>query len=140
MWDNEKKSQVVMKSAAVLTCLRVVPAPDAFRPPYAGTDKPIYQEKDIKWNLLPKLQTPVGAEVPSWTQFERYFERPWIDHLMSWEQQELVPNENGPNYGREHARLVSIASLMVMLPVLVVFIAFQRYFIEGFNFSGLAGR
>jgi multiple sugar transport system permease protein len=32
------------------------------------------------------------------------------------------------------------ASLMVMLPVLVVFIAFQRYFIEGFNFSGLAGR
>lgn len=32
------------------------------------------------------------------------------------------------------------ASLMVMLPVLIVFIAFQRYFIEGFNFSGLAGR
>jgi multiple sugar transport system permease protein len=32
------------------------------------------------------------------------------------------------------------ASLMVMLPVLIVFILFQRYFIEGFNFSGLAGR
>ena len=117
MWENEKKSQVVMKAAAVLTCLSEVPPGDAFRPPYVGTEKPIFQAKNIKWNLLPKLQSPAGAEVPSWHEFERYFQRPWLDHLMSWEQQELVPNENGPNYGREHARLVSIASLMVMLDV-----------------------
>lgn len=115
MWDNEKKSQNVMKSAAVLTCLREVPPTDAFRPPYAGTEKPIFLARNIQWEQLPKLK-PVGV-VPSWEEFERYFQRPWIDHLMSWEQQELVPNENGPNYGREHARLVSIASLMVMLDV-----------------------
>jgi hypothetical protein len=36
---------------------------------------------------------------------------------MSWSQQQLVPNENGPNYGREHARIISIASLMVSLDV-----------------------
>ncbi|HET9277712.1 MAG TPA: hypothetical protein VFN95_05985, partial [Flavitalea sp.] len=117
MWDNEKKSQVVMKAAAVLTCLKEIPPADAFRPPYVGTQKPIFQAKDIQWNLLPKLQAPAGAEVPSWPEFERYFQRPWLDHLMSWEQQELVPNENGPNYGREHARLVSMAGLMVMLDV-----------------------
>lgn len=117
MWDNEKKSQVVMRAAAVLTCLSEVPPADAFRPPYTGTDKPIFQAKDINWNLLPKLSAPAAVKVPSWVEFERYFQRPWIDHLMSWEQQELVPNENGPNYGREHARLVSIASLMVMLDV-----------------------
>ena len=115
MWDNEKKSQTVMKAAAVLTCLSAVPPADAFRPPYAGTEKPLYTAKNIQWNLLPKLTAP--TEVPSWIDFERYFQRPWIDHLMSWEQQELVPNENGPNYGREHARLVSIASLMLMLDV-----------------------
>jgi hypothetical protein len=34
---------------------------------------------------------------------------------MSWSQQQLVPNDNGPNYGGEHARIVSIASLMVSL-------------------------
>ncbi len=115
MWDNEKKSQTVMKAAAVLTCLNAVPPADAFRPPYAGTEKSLYTAKNIQWNILPKLTAP--EDVPSWSDFERYFQRPWIDHLMSWEQQELVPNENGPNYGREHARLVSIASLMLMLDV-----------------------
>jgi hypothetical protein len=115
MWENEKKSQNVMKAAAVLTCLKEVPPNDAFRPSYAGSEKSLFLARDIKWEVLPKLKA-VG-EVPSWEEIERYFQRPWIDHLMSWEQQELVPNENGPNYGREHARLVSIASLMVLLNV-----------------------
>lgn len=115
MWPSEKKSEVVLKTAAVLTSLDKVPPKDAFRPPYAGTEKPIFQAKDINWNKLPRLE-PTG-EVPSWQQFERYFQRPWIDHLMSWEQQQLVPNENGPNYGREHARVVSLASVMLLLDV-----------------------
>jgi hypothetical protein len=113
MWEAEKKSQVVMKAAAVLTCLDREPPADAFRPPYAGTEKPLFRAKDIQWELLPRLQ-PAG-EVPSWEAFERYFQRPWIDHILSWSQQELVPNENQPPYGREYARLVSMASLMVLL-------------------------
>ena len=115
MWDAEKKSEVVLKTAAVLTCLQEAPPADAFRPPYAGTDKPIFLARNVQWQRLPALK-PAG-ETPSWQEFERYFQRPWIDHLMSWEQQQLVPNENGPNYGREHARIVSIASLMVLLDV-----------------------
>jgi hypothetical protein len=115
MWDAEKKSQTVMKAAAVLTCLSAVPARDAFRPPYAGVAKPIFLGRNIQWTVLPALK-PVG-EVPSWEEFERYFQRPWIDHILSWTQQELVPNENQPSYGREYARLVSMASLMVMLDV-----------------------
>ena len=115
MWPGEKKSEVVLKTAAVLTSLEKVPPKDAFRPPYAGTEKHIFQAKDIRWEKLPRLE-PAG-EVPSWQQFERYFQRPWIDHLMSWEQQQLVPNENGPNYGREHARIVSLASTMLLLDV-----------------------
>lgn len=115
MWDNEKTVRVTLKSASVLTCLREIPPADAFRPPFAGTIKPIFRAKDIEWNLLPALKQ--AGPVPSWVEFEGYFSRCWIDHLMSWEQQELVPYENMPNYGREHARLVSIASLMVMLDV-----------------------
>lgn len=115
MWDNEKKVRVTLKAAAVLTCLGKVPPSDAFRPPFAGTSKPIFRAGSIKWNILPKL-SPAG-EVPSWEEFEGYFSRCWPDHLISWEQQELVPNENMPNYGREHARIVSIASVMLMLDV-----------------------
>ena len=112
---NEHQAQIVLKTAAVLTCLNEVPPTDAFRPPYTGTDKFIVQARNIKWELLPKLKA-VG-KAPSWKQFERYFQRPWLDHLKSWSQQELVPNENQPNYGREYSRLVSMASLMLCLDV-----------------------
>ena len=115
MWEEEKQVRVTLKTAAILTCLKKVPPADAFRPPFTGHDKPIFRAKDIQWELLPKLK-PAG-DVPSWEEFENYFSRCWIDHLMSWEQQELVPNENMPNYGREHARLISIASLMLSLDV-----------------------
>ena len=115
MWSKEKKSQCALKAAAVLTCLPAAPPADAFRPPYAGSEKPIYRAKDLKWELLLKLQ-PAG-EVPSWEDFERYFQRPWLDHLSSWAQQELNPTENQPNYGREHARLESMAGLMLHLDV-----------------------
>lgn len=115
MWPEEQQSENVMRTAAVLTCLSEVPPRNSFRPPYAGTLKPIFTTDNILWDYLPSLQ-PAG-EVPSWALFERYFQRPWIDHIMSWSQQQLVPNENGPNYGREHARIVSIASLMVSLDV-----------------------
>jgi len=113
--ESEQECQTVMKTAAVLTCLDAVPPAGAFRPPYVGTSKPIFRAEEIQWELLPKLQA-VG-EVPSWEEYERYFQRPWIDHLLSWSQQELVPNENQPNYGREYARLVSTASLMLCLDV-----------------------
>jgi hypothetical protein len=115
MWDDEKKVRVTLNTAAVLTCLREAPPADAFRPPFTGTQKPLYRARDIKWELLPRLA--VAGDVPSWEEFENYFSRCWPDHLLSWEQQELVPNNNMPNYGREHARIVSIASLMLMLDV-----------------------
>jgi hypothetical protein len=115
LWEGEYQCQTVMKTVAVLTCLDAVPPSDAFRPPYAGIHKPLFRARDIRRDALPRLQ-PAG-EVPSWEEYERYFERPWIDHLLSWSQQELVPNENQPNYGREYARLVSTASLMLCLDV-----------------------
>ncbi len=115
MWEREASSYLALKSAAVLTCVSKAPPSDAFRPPYAGTAKPLYRAKDIKWEKLPKLAAP--GEVPDWTQFERYFERPWLDHFDIWLFQHLGPNENQPNYGREFSRATSIASLMLMLDV-----------------------
>jgi len=48
----------IVRAAAVLTCLDHAPPVDAFRPPYAGHEKPIYQAKNIKWALLPNLPAP----------------------------------------------------------------------------------
>jgi hypothetical protein len=115
MWSSEQTEQVVIGTAAVLTCLASEPPADAFRPPCAGAEKPIYRTRDLKWDLLLRLE-PAGP-VPSWEDFERYFQRAWLDHIPSWVQRGVSPNENQPAYGREHGRLVSIASLMVHLNV-----------------------
>lgn len=115
MWRSEKKTRAVLKTAAVLTSLAKAPPEDAFRPSYAGTKKTIYRAGDLKWELLGKLK-PVG-KVPSWEDFERYYQRPWIDHMSTWMIENTAPSENLPHYGREHARLGSMAGLMLLLDV-----------------------
>jgi hypothetical protein len=112
---SHKKEPLALETAAVLTCLKEAPPADAFRPPYVGTDKPIYQARDIHWELLSNLK-PV-ASTPDWRKMERIFQRPWLDHLDVWLTQFILPGENGPSYGREVARMSSIASLMLMLDV-----------------------
>ena len=99
---------MALKTAAVLTCLDKAP-------PYGGTEKPIYLTKNIQWNLLPNL-TPV-KNVPPWDLFERFFQRPWLEHIDHWVNQFTGPNENQVNYGREVARINATASLMLMLNV-----------------------
>jgi len=111
-----KTGNMVLKTGAVLTCLDKKPPTDAFRPPYAGTEKPIFTAGTIHWELLPHL-APV-TDVPSWDLYERFFERPWMtDHIFDWSTMFLGPNENEVNYGREVGRLNSMASLMLMLDV-----------------------
>ena len=113
MWPRETKSQLALRAAAVLTCLGEAPPADSFRPPYAGTQKPLHRLPDLRWDLLPKL-TPIG-DAPAWEQWERYLQRPWLDHVSSWLYQVTGPSENQPSYGREFSRVVSMASLMLML-------------------------
>ena len=112
---TEKKGALCLNTAAILTCLDKAPPDDAFRPPYAGSDKPIYETKNLKWDILPKLQA--AGEVPAWADFERYFQRPWLDNINVWFYQMTMPNENQPIYGREWNRLTAMASLMLMLDV-----------------------
>jgi hypothetical protein len=108
-------SNAVLKSAAVLTCLAVQPAANSFRPPYAGKDKPIHCACKLKKNKLLSLE-PV-EKVPSYKQYARYFKRPWLDSQRDWIGLALNPTENLPDYGREYARLVGMASLMLLLKV-----------------------
>ncbi len=115
MWRSEASGNAALKSAAVLTCLDTAPPADAFRPPYAGTEKPIFLTTQLKWTLLPKL-APAGT-VPDWAMVQRWFERPWLDHIANWTFQLTGPQENQANYGREFCRATALASLMLMLDV-----------------------
>lgn len=129
---------VVLETAAILTCLDSVPPSDAFRPPYAGVEKPIYRTSDIQWDLLPAL--PPLPSSPDWAVMERFFERPWLDHINSWVIQYTGPGENGPFYGREFARLSSLASLMLLqdLPVEQKNLLMIRYLQLGIDLHGMA--
>ncbi len=101
-----------LKTAAILTCLAELPPADAFRPAYCDEKKGKFRTaSEIRWELLPKY--PAIGKVPKFEYLERAFERPWIDHVYGWESRELHPSENMPGYGRELARIVSIAGLMM---------------------------
>jgi hypothetical protein len=109
----QKTLPLVLQTAAVLTCLDQPPPPDCFRPAYVGTQKTLYRFDQVQWSLLPRL--PAVPSLPASGSIARLFERPWIDHTNSWFIQYLGPGLNQPNYGREFARLTSIASLMLLL-------------------------
>jgi len=106
-------TDTLLRTAAILTCLASQPPDDAFRPPYAGSSKPIYRASDLRRDLLPSL-APV-ANTPSLSQMERWVERPWLDHVSSWMMGATSPNENMAHYGREYARGVSMVGLRLML-------------------------
>ena len=109
----------LLRTAAVLTCLNRAPPADAFRPPYAGSHKPIFTTSQLKWDRLPRLPVPwlknsQGRETgapPDWAVMERLLERPCIDRVLGG------INENCNTYGREFARVHGLATLMLMLDV-----------------------
>lgn len=101
-------------------------------------------ELRIWWSIILPMTKPALAVVAIFT-----FQGAWQDfmgpllYLQSekWYTLQLGLRQFEAAAGGSPAwHWLMAASLMVMLPVLLVFIAFQRYFIEGFNFSGLAGR
>ncbi len=110
----EAGARVQLKTAAILTVL-ATPAPaGSFRPPYTGSDKTIrFNTAQLNRARLAHL-TPV-AETPSLSEVERYFERPWIDHIPNWMAGYHHPLENMPDYGREIATEVGIGALMLNL-------------------------
>ena len=101
-------------------------------------------ELRIWWSIIMPMTKPALAVVASFT-----FQGAWQDFMgpllflqsEKWYTLQLGLRQFEAAAGGSPAwHWLMAASLMVMLPVLIVFIAFQRYFIEGFNFSGLAGR
>ena len=114
---DESHQPSPIKTVSILTCLSEVPPADAFRPSYVkaknGVKRKIFTLSQVNFDVL--LDLAPTAHMPNWSQFERYFERPWLNHFNGiWLGQKLFPTEmNQPYYGREYARIVGQAALML---------------------------
>jgi len=103
-----------LQTAAILTVLGSVPEEGSFRPPYSGTDKAIrFNTRQLNYTLLASLKPVPGS--PGLSTVERYFERPWIDHIPLWPGRSHHPADNMPDYGREMATQIGIGALMLHL-------------------------
>ncbi|TKJ38260.1 MAG: hypothetical protein CEE38_05740 [Planctomycetes bacterium B3_Pla] len=103
-----------LDTAAILTVLSKRPPEGSFRPPYCGSDKGIrFNRNQLGYSVLANLKPVPG--VPGRAEVERYFERPWLDHVPNWLGGYLHPGENMPGYGREMATQVGIGALMLNL-------------------------
>lgn len=98
---------------AVLTVLEEAPPSSAFRPPYSGDDKPLHLADEICWETLPDLSEP--EEMPEADGVLRHIERPWIDHLQSWQMQHGCATHNMFCYGREIGDIVATVAAFVLI-------------------------
>ncbi|MBP7737449.1 MAG: hypothetical protein KA369_15820 [Spirochaetes bacterium] len=111
-----------LDGAAILTVVNAPPPEGSFRPPYCGSDKtPRFNESDLDSTILANptilksLDRSVIQGVPAMADIERYFERPWLDHVPGWVGGYIHPTGNMPNYGREIASEVGEGALMLHL-------------------------
>lgn len=102
-----------LRTAVVLTCLKEVPPEDALRPAYVGTWKEMFTASQLRRDVLPQLKAP--GDVPNVSNYERYLQRIWLDHLRQWVNRNMHPLENMPDYGREITNIVSDVALLVLL-------------------------
>jgi hypothetical protein len=110
----ETSGRTQLQGAAVLTVLNKLAPEGSFRPPYCGTDKTIrFNKAQLDYSLLMSLKRVPGT--PDLSAVERYFERPWIDHVPLWPARVLHPVDNMPDYGREISTQIGVGALMLHL-------------------------
>jgi len=107
-----KAPRSATRSGAVLTVLPSAPPEGSFRPPYVGMDKAVkFRVADLDRSKLGNL--PPVNKTPNPRELARNFQRPWIDHVNEWLGADIHPTENMPNYGREIARQINDAILLL---------------------------
>jgi hypothetical protein len=103
-----------LKSAAILTVLAAPPPEGSFRPPYIGADKTItHNAAKLRFDRLPRL--PRVPHAPDIARVAARFERPWLEHVLSWSGRYAHPAENMPDYGRDMALTIGDAALSLLL-------------------------
>lgn len=109
-----KAPRPVTRSGAVLTILAEVPADGSFRPPYSGPQRvPRFTVADLKLDRLRSL-APV-AHTPDPAVLARRLRGPWIDHVYEYLGAMVHPSQNMPNYGRDMAKIIVDAALLLQV-------------------------
>lgn len=105
-----------IQSVSVLTVLSEPPPNNGltvFRPPYHGTNKPLYSTDNINFSLLPNYQATANALDFSLVA-EQY--RPLqLDHKAGWTGRALHPADSMPDYGAAIASRNAEAAVTLML-------------------------
>lgn len=105
-----------IQSAAVLTVLSEPPPNDGaniFRPPYFGTDKPLYSTDNINYSLLPNY-SEINSAI-TFSQVASQYSTVQLDHKIGWLGRPLHPIESMPDYGSAIAKKNTEAALAIML-------------------------
>jgi hypothetical protein len=97
--------------AYVLTAVPSVPANNGltvFRPPWSGSEKPMYSTTDIQWDLIPNLSSAgierdgSGGVQSNKAKFLRWCRTPSIDAQSKDNFTYVVPILNGHGYGTDN--------------------------------------
>jgi hypothetical protein len=112
-WQGTATDRYKIKTAGVLTCLDKRPPDDSFRPPYIGSNKPIYRYGSMNRKWFPNLATPSTVPVKEIATLERGLERMWILTPHAHSARAAHPVENQPGYHREVGSFISRASLIL---------------------------
>lgn len=104
--DNSPKTMY----AAVFTCVSSLPTLATFRPPYCGTNKPVFLTSDVNLALLPALASQSGDPLGifgmksapgTWTaKYSNYYRKPqmFFCRAGSNSAEAMMPMHNQANY------------------------------------------
>jgi hypothetical protein len=136
-WLFDRPHGSPVASISILTSVAAAQPADAFRPSYAGHGSPVFLARNLRRDLLPRLAPVAGT--PSLAEVTEHFRRPWIDAVFFGFD---APAEYMPDYGREVARAVGMAGLLLTLNIPAeqkepLLIALVQY---GIDLSGLVAQ
>lgn len=110
--------------AYVLTAVGSVPANNGltvFRPPWSGSEKPMYSTTNIQWDLIPNLpsagieQGGMGGLQSNQAKFLRWCRTPSIDAQSKDNFTYMVPILNGYGYGTDNVNKYAACPLTAFL-------------------------
>lgn len=114
--DSTDAERTFVDTAVVLTVLGAVPVNNGatvLRPPYFGTNKPLYSTTSLRLDKLPRLQ-PV-AHTPTLSEIAARYRPLQLDHQMFWSGHKIHPVKSMPFYGADIAMDNTVAALRLML-------------------------
>ncbi len=113
---NTTATVQVLKDCEVLTVLGSIPPADAFRPPFAGTAKPMHRQSEMNLTLLSSNSLVGGKPDLDYVAIVAgLMDKPWMDSVSGWESWEMHPSNNMSGYGQGVGDTTSLAALLLCL-------------------------